>query len=83
MASGSGGAPSSAGTKDTRVDRPEEGLAGLATTTNPTANPPSRASFDAGLAAGVQPAKAVAQVDTSSYSIDPWSAVKRANPTKW
>lgn len=83
MAAGSGGAPSDAGTKDTRVDRPEEGLPGLATTANPTANPPSRATFDAGLAAGARTSYAVAQVDTSFYSIDPWAAVKRANPTKW
>lgn len=83
MAAGSGGAPAGAGTKDTRVDRPEEGLPGLATTTNPTANPPSRAAFDAGLATGARASYAVAQVDTSGYSIDPWAAVKRANPTKW
>jgi hypothetical protein len=83
MAAGSGGALPSAGTKDIRVDRPEEGLPGIATTTNTSANPPSRASFDAGLAAGARASYAVAQVDTSFYSIDPWAAVKRANPTKW
>jgi hypothetical protein len=42
-----------AGTTDTRVDRPEEGLPGVANTDNPTANPPSRATFDAGLATGL------------------------------
>lgn len=78
------GAPyGSAGTKDTRVDRPEEGLPGLATTTNTTANPPSRATFDAGLAAGGERAGAVAQVDTSAYGITPWAALTRAKPTAW
>lgn len=79
----------SAGTADSRVDRPEEGLPGLATQDtlgypdNPTANPPTRATFDAGLAAGGEPATQVAQVDTSGYLIDPWTALKRAKPAVW
>lgn len=77
------GAPASAGTTDTRVDRPEEGLAGLATVDNPTANPPSRASFDAGRAAGGEVAHQVAQVDTSGHLIDPWTALKRGLPGAW
>lgn len=73
-----------AGTRDTRVDRIEEGLPGLATAENPTANPVSRATFDAGIAAGAErSAGAQAQVDTSSYGIDPWSALKRAKPAVW
>jgi hypothetical protein len=78
-----GGAPADAGTLDTRVDRPEEGLPGLATVNNPTANPPSRAAFDAGLAAGGEVSGATAQVDTSSYLIDPWTALKRNKPAVW
>lgn len=86
MAQGSIG---SAGTGDTRVDRPEEGLAGLATKgtagwpENPTANPPSRASFDAGLAAGGKRAVQSAQIDTSQNGIDPWTALKRGLPGAW
>ena len=44
----------SAGTRDTRVDRPDEGLPGLATVENPTANPPTRASFDIARANGFE-----------------------------
>lgn len=73
----------SAGTHDTRVDRPEEGLPGLATTENPTANPPSRATFDAGLAAGGKRATQKAQVDTTQNGIDPWTALKRADSNAW
>lgn len=44
----------SAGTRDTRVDRPDEGLPGLATVENPTANPPTRYAFDQNHAAGFE-----------------------------
>ena len=42
-------------------------------------------TFDAGLAAGVEPGRAVAQVDTQweNSGIDPWDALKAADPTKW
>ena len=42
-------------------------------------------TFDAGLAAGVEPARQVAQVDTQweNSGIDPWAALKLADPTKW
>lgn len=42
-------------------------------------------TFDAGLAAGVEPGRAVAQVDTQweNSGIDPWDALKNADPSKW
>lgn len=42
-------------------------------------------TFDAGLAAGVEPARAVGQVDTQweAGGIDPWAALKQADPSKW
>lgn len=42
-------------------------------------------TFDAGLAAGVEPARQVAQVDTQweNSGLDPWAAVKAADPSKW
>lgn len=73
-----------AGTKDVRVDRPEEGLPGLATTTNPTANPPSRASFDAGSSAGYRRPKPVATIDTTQTSgLTPDQDIKRGEPASW
>lgn len=73
-----------AGTKDVRVDRPEEGLPGLATTTNPTANPPSRASFDSGLATGFKRATPAAVIDTTQTSgLTPDQDIKRGNPSAW
>jgi len=48
------GAPHSAGTIDTRVDRIEEGLPGLATLDNPASSlTPTRNVFDSGLATGI------------------------------
>jgi hypothetical protein len=77
-------APSSAGTTDTRVDRPEEGLPGVANVANPTANPPSRGSFDAGLAHGSRRPKPVAQIDTTQTSgLQPSDDVKRGEPSAW
>ena len=55
----------SAGTRDTRVDRVEEGLPGLATAENTTANPPSRASFDSGTATGFRLAPKAGVIDTT------------------
>jgi hypothetical protein len=79
-----GGAPTSAGTTDTRVDRPEEGLPGLATTTNPTANPPTRAAFDAGLAAGGEPAGYTGVIDTTETArLTPSQLIKRGKPAAW
>lgn len=73
-----------AGTTDTRVDRPEEGLPGLATVDNPTANPPSRASFDAGLANGLTRGKTSANIDTTQTSgLAPDQDIKRGNPAAW
>ena len=73
-----------AGTKDVRVDRPEEGLPGVATTSNPTANPPSRASFDAGLAHGFERPVPKAVIDTTQTSgLAPDQDIKRGNPAAW
>jgi hypothetical protein len=84
-----------AGTKDTRVDRPEEGLPGLATTTNPTANPPTRATFDAGIS-GVRGPAAIGskgdeaprptgnidtQFEANGLTMD--QAIKRGQPSAW
>lgn len=80
MAQGS----NSAGTRDTRVDRPEEGLPGLATVENPTANPPTRASFDPARAEGTRRPKPSAVIDTSGTSRNlPSDDLKRGEPSAW
>jgi len=74
----------SAGTTDTRVDRPEEGLPGVANIANPTANPPSRASFDAGLSTGFRKPKPSAVIDTTQTSgLQPDQDLKRGEPSSW
>lgn len=79
-----GSGTSSAGTTDTRVDRPDEGLPGVANIDNPTANPPSRASFDANLATGRTQPKVVANIDTSGTSgLQPGADTKRGQPAAW
>jgi len=71
----------SAGTRDTRVDRPDEGLPGLATVENPTANPPTRASIDAQSTAGGRVAQQDAYFDTSGTSgLQPGDELKRTKP---
>jgi hypothetical protein len=76
------GSPAAAGTRDTKVQRIEEGVPGLATVENPTANPPSMATFDAGLAAGGEYSGAQAQLDTSEYSgLTRDEALKRMKPS--
>jgi hypothetical protein len=73
-----------AGTTDTRVDRPEEGLPGVATVANPTANPPTRASFDAGSPSGFTGPKPRATIDTSGTSgLNTAAEVKRGTPEAW
>jgi hypothetical protein len=82
-----------AGTSDTRVDRPEEGLPGLATTTNPTANPPTRATFDAGLSVAGSNSlsnkapgreRPSAQIDTTQTDGLPMDqSIKRGQPAAW
>jgi len=73
-----------AGTIDTRVDRPEEGLPGVATVDNPTANPATRASFDAGLAHGYTKPRATANIDTTQTSgLAPDQDIKRGQPAAW
>ena len=79
-----GGAPTSAGTTDTRVDRVTEGLPGIATTTNTTANPPTRATLDAGLAAGGEVAGYQGVVDTTETArLTPSQLIKRGKPAAW
>jgi len=74
----------SAGTKDTRVDRPDEGLPGVATTSNPTANPPTRANTDTGRASGLRSPKPRAVIDTSGTSRNqPADDLKRGEPAAW
>ena len=79
------GAPASAGTPYTRVDRPNEGLAGEATTqnTNPTSTP-TRANFDTSKAVIPKAAVQRAIVDTSGTSFQDTSTdVKRGNSSVW
>ena len=79
-----GGAMGSAGTEDTRVDRPSEGLPGLATIDNPTANPPTRANQDVGMAHGFRKPKPRAVIDTSGTSgLQPGDDLKRGEPAAW
>jgi hypothetical protein len=86
MASGQ----NSAGTADARVDRPDEGLPGLATQAtlgyplNATANPPTRGTFDAGEARGLINSKPAANIDTSGTSgLTPDADLKRGTPSAW
>lgn len=81
-----------AGTTDTRVDRPEEGLPGLATVANPTANPPTRATFDAGISGvggditkkGSGRERPSAQIDTTQTDGLPMDqSIKRGQPSAW
>jgi len=73
-----------AGTIDTRVDRPEEGLPGVATVDNPTANPPTRASFDAGIASTYKRPTPQAVIDTTQTSgLAPDQDIKRGTPGAW
>lgn len=81
----------SAGTRDTRVDRPEEGLTGVATAENPAnasnvlpAASATRATFDAGEARGLINSKPAANIDTSGTSgLSPDQEVKRGTPGAW
>ena len=51
--------------KETRVDRPDEGLAGVARDEDETAASPTRNSFDSGKAAGTRTNRAKRQIDTT------------------
>jgi hypothetical protein len=80
MAQGS----NSAGTRDTRVDRPSEGLPGVATAENPTANPPTRANQDIGKALPRTQPRVRANIDTSGTSgLIQSDDLKRGEPTAW
>ena len=78
------GALPSAGTRDTRVDRPDEGLPGIATVENPTANPPSRATLDAGKPTRGSVVGTTSVIDTTGTGgITQDQALKRAKPAVW
>jgi len=63
---------SSKSLKETRVDRPDEGLPGVATSDNPTANPPTRATLDRQRAEGSRVPAPKTVFDTSGTSgLDP------------
>lgn len=84
MATAGGVGNSSAGTRDTRVDRPSEGLPGLATVENPNANPPTRATQDIGQANGMKSSKPAAVIDTTQTSgLTPDQDLKRGQPSAW
>jgi hypothetical protein len=75
---------SSAGTTDTRVDRPSEGLPGVANLDNPTANPPTRAVQDIGMATGFVHNMTRGNIDTTQTSgLTPDQDIKRGNPAAW
>jgi hypothetical protein len=77
-------APASAGTTDTRVDRPDEGLPGLANVANPSANPPTRASLDTARANTYRRPLPRAVIDTSGTSgLTPDADIKRGEPLAW
>lgn len=73
-----------AGTKDDRVDRPEEGLPGISTVGNAGAAVPTRASFDSAKATGLRRPLPKAVIDTSGTSgLSPDQDIKRGEPASW
>jgi len=82
-------APASAGTYDSRVDRPEEGLPGLAeqgpgSHNNPSANPPTRSNLDTARANTYRRPLPRAVIDTSGTSgLTPDQDIKRGEPAAW
>lgn len=81
------GGPASAGTDQTRQDRPNEGLPGVATVGNTNADgtvtSPTRGNFDTYKAIG-QVSRQSAIIDTSGTSGNTLSAdVKRGLPSAW
>lgn len=80
------GAPSSAGTRDTRVVRLTDQtapLAELASVENPSANPPTVNALDVALGgSGAEGLAAQAQVDTTETArLAPSQLLKRAKPS--
>lgn len=68
--------------KEVRVDRPDEGLPGVADKDNPTANPPTRGSFQPGTADKPSHTMQQSVIDTTETSRLPvWEAVKKARPS--
>ena len=56
--------------KENRVDRPDEGLAGVARDEDETAATPTRNSFDTGKAAGTRVVRGKRQIDTTQTAGD-------------
>ena len=78
-----GGGIGSAGTNDVRVDRPNEGLSGQATTDDTTAANPTRNNFDTFKAIGTL-SRQNATIDTSGTSYQDMSTdVKRGRSSVW
>jgi hypothetical protein len=76
--------PKGAGTTDVRVQRIEEGLPAFATVDNPTANPPSIFTFDAGKATGAENSAATGVLDTTTANGGGQVAANFLNvSTKW
>jgi hypothetical protein len=74
----------SAGTKDVAVERINEGLPGLKTVDNPTANPPTRANLDVQGAAHYRRPLPRAVIDTTQTSgLTPDNDLKRGEPNAW
>lgn len=81
------GAPSSAGTRDTRVVRLTDQtapLAELASVENPAANPPTVNALDAATASGAEGLAQQAQIDTTETArLTPSQLVQRGKPNAW
>lgn len=78
------GSPASAGTRDVRVVRIEEGIPAVASVENPTANPPTINSFDTGAASGGEGLAQQAQIDTTETArVSPSQLIKRGKPNAW
>lgn len=78
------GSPASAGTRDIKVQRLTEGIPALATVENPTANPVSVQTLDAGLATGGEGLAQQAQIDTTETArLTPTQLIKRGRPGAW
>lgn len=78
------GAPGSAGTRDVRVVRIEEGIPALASVENPTANPPTINTFDSGKSSGATALAPTGVIDTTETArLTPSQLIKRGKPAAW
>ena len=85
---GGGGSPGSAGDNSTRVDRPNEGLPGVATTDGTTTfgdpTTPTRGNFDTYKATSMRGVRPKAYIDTTETSGQDRSIdVKRMDSAQW